>query len=119
MDDKKNIKTENRPWGHYDVLLTDPTCQVKRIEVAPGGRLSYQTHSKRTEVWVITAGQGTVTLNGQTSPHKPGDTIHIPLGAPHRIANTGTTPLIFIEIQRGDYFGEDDIHRIEDDYQRA
>ncbi len=113
------LENEIRPWGHYDVLLQESFCKVKRIEVAPNSRISYQTHSKREEVWVIVHGSGIVTLNGHIQTHKPGDIIHIPTGAAHRIANPHATPLVFIEVQRGAYFGEDDIHRIEDDYHRV
>ncbi len=112
-------ENETRPWGHYDVLLQETFCKVKRIEVAPNSRLSYQTHSKREEVWVIVTGTGIITLNGNTQAYGPGAIVHIPTGTAHRIANPEKKPLVFIEIQRGEYFGEDDIHRIEDDYNRV
>ena len=112
--------TENsiRPWGHYDVLLDTDYCKVKQITVKPNQRLSYQRHEKREEYWTIVKGQATVTLNDKETVLSEGQQIHIPLQANHRIANKFSEPLIFIEIQRGSYFGEDDIMRIEDDYGR-
>ena len=80
-------ENETRPWGHYDVLLQETFCKVKRIEVAPNSRLSYQTHSKREEVWVIVTGTGIITLNGNTQAYGPGAIVHIPTGTAHRIAN--------------------------------
>lgn len=87
--------------------------------VYPGGRLSYQYHHQRAEVWTIVSGVGRITLEGTINDFAAGETAIIPLRAKHRIENSLTTPLIFIEVQYGAYFGEDDIVRIEDDYQRA
>ncbi|NBV42706.1 cupin domain-containing protein [bacterium] len=106
------------PWGRWEVLLDSQECKVKRISVQPGHRLSYQKHHHRAETWVVVAGKALVTLDGDTREYQTGDVIQIPLGAAHRVANPGTEPLLFIEIQRGDYFGEDDIIRLEDDYGR-
>ena len=108
-----------RPWGSYTVLDEGPTYKVKRIEVLPGCRLSYQKHFRRSEHWMTVAGHARVTLNDREILLDPGATIDIPTGASHRVENPGSTILVFIEIQRGDYFGEDDIVRIQDDYGRA
>lgn len=107
-----------RPWGHYDILLEADDCKVKRIKVYPGGKLSYQYHFKRNEVWTIVSGTGIFTLNGVNTICGPGDTLVIPTLAKHMIENTGEEPLIFVEVQRGSYFGEDDIVRINDIYGR-
>lgn len=107
-----------RPWGEYFVLDDSPTHKVKRIVVKPGGRLSYQYHHRRSEVWTIVCGEALITLDGIEKNFKAGEVAQIPLGAKHRIQNPGTEKLIFIEVQLGDYFGEDDIVRIEDDYNR-
>jgi mannose-6-phosphate isomerase len=107
-----------RPWGQYWVLEDAKTHKVKRIEVNPGGRLSYQYHSKRSEVWTIVQGVGRVTLDGEEKDYRPGQVVKIPQGTKHRIANPGNEPCVFIEVQYGTYFGEDDIVRIEDDYDR-
>ena len=108
-----------RPWGTYEVLTTSDTHQVKRIVVRPGQRLSYQTHEQRSEYWVIVAGTGTITLDGQDAMCLAGDAFIVDQNMPHRIANTGTEELVFIETQLGLYFGEDDIVRLEDDFGRA
>jgi mannose-6-phosphate isomerase len=113
-----NVMKDHRPWGSYTVLEEQPTYKVKRIDVLPGQRLSYQKHEKRSEHWVIVAGRAIVTLEGKDVGLSPGQSIDIPRGAPHRIANPGTALLTIIEIQSGDYFGEDDIIRLEDDYGR-
>ena len=109
----------NTPWGRWETLLTEPQYQVKRITVKPGKRLSYQTHAKRGEHWIVVQGEALVTLDGRALRLKPGQSIDIPVKAAHRAANEGSRDLVFIEIQRGDYFGEDDIVRLEDDYGRA
>jgi mannose-6-phosphate isomerase len=109
-----------RPWGTYTVLSDDaPDHKVKRIVVYPGKRLSYQQHARRAEHWFFVAGQARVTLNGQVTTLEPGQSIDIPQGAAHRVANEGTDDVVFIEVQQGSYFGEDDIVRLEDDFGRA
>lgn len=108
-----------RPWGKYWVLEDVATHKVKRIEVDPDGRLSYQYHHKRSEVWTIVSGIGRVTLDGETKDYQVGEVIQIPQGVKHRIENPFEEPCVFIEVQHGTYFGEDDIVRIEDDYNRA
>jgi mannose-6-phosphate isomerase len=109
-----------RPWGNYTVLDDDaPDHKVKRLVVHPGKRLSYQRHSKRAEHWFIVSGTAIVTLDGKQIELHPGEAIDIPLEGAHRIANEGDTDVVFIEVQHGTYFGEDDIVRLEDDYGRV
>jgi mannose-6-phosphate isomerase len=112
------MEHDKRPWGEYWVLEDAPTHKVKRIQVNPGGRLSYQYHYKRAEVWTIVQGIGRITLNGEVRDYHPGETILIPQGDKHRIENPSSEPCVFVEVQHGSYFGEDDIVRIEDDYNR-
>lgn len=112
------MEHDHRPWGSYYVLEDAKTHKVKRIEVKPKGRLSYQYHYKRSEVWTMVSGEAIVTLDGKTIPLKAGDVIEIPKKAKHRVENPGTETLVFIEVQLGSYFGEDDIVRLEDDYNR-
>jgi len=107
------------PWGYWEVLLDEPDYKVKRIRVDPGRRLSYQRHKKRREHWVVAAGNPTVTLEGVDTDLAPGQAVDIPEGAAHRLANRGETAAVIIEVQLGEYLGEDDIERIEDDYGRA
>ena len=114
-----SIESEQRPWGRFFVLHDEPTYKLKRIEVDPGGRLSYQDHYKRAEAWTIVEGTGTITLDGVVKDYITEETILIPQGVKHRIENKGTQKVVFIEVQTGTYFGEDDIVRIEDDYNRA
>lgn len=108
-----------RPWGYYRVLDDGSDCKVKRIVVYPGKRLSLQRHQKRDEHWYILAGKASVILDQNRLDLGPGQCVDIKRGAAHRIENTGSDPVIFIEVQTGDYFGEDDIERIEDDFGRA
>lgn len=109
---------ELRPWGRYEILRNTPTFKSKVIEVLPNEQLSYQSHSHREEHWIVTQGQGEVILNDHVIPVQAGAYVKIPLGAKHRIKNTGHHKLEFIEVQLGTYFGEDDIVRYQDDYQR-
>ena len=113
------MEHEIKPWGQYWVLEDAVTYKVKRIEVNPGGRLSYQYHSQRAEVWTIVEGIGRITLEGKVSDHTAGEVISIPMGAKHRIENPTDKKCVFIEVQHGTYFGEDDIVRLEDDYDRS
>jgi mannose-6-phosphate isomerase len=108
-----------RPWGSYEVLAHGERYQLKRIVVLPGRRLSYQRHARRAEHWFVVAGQGEVLLDGDKIPLQPGDAIDIPVGAAHRMSNPGASELVFIEVQTGSYFGEDDIVRLEDDFGRV
>ena len=116
---KNSAETDHRPWGYYTVLADEPDHKVKRIVVYPGKRLSLQKHQKRSEHWFVVSGQGIVTLDGQRLNKKCGESVNIPCGSSHRIENTGTVDLNFIEVQTGEYFGEDDIERLEDDYGRS
>jgi mannose-6-phosphate isomerase len=110
---------DERPWGNFQVLDEGAGYKVKRIVVLPGKRLSYQKHAERSEHWMVVAGRGTVTLDGRETPVAIGQTVDVPEGTAHRIENTGDQNLVFIEIQRGSYLGEDDIVRLQDDYGRA
>ena len=110
---------DRRPWGSFTVLDEGEGYKVKRIEVLAGKRLSYQRHARRAEHWMIVNGTGKVTLDGREIMVPAGETIDIPIGAAHRIENPGAETLIFIEIMRGDYLGEDDITRLEDDFGRT
>ena len=117
-DDKRN--SEERPWGSFHILDEGENYKVKRIEVFPGKRLSYQRHARRSEHWFVTGGIAKVTLNDREILVKSGESIDIPVGAKHRVENPeASQKLIFIEIQTGDYFGEDDIERFEDDFGRT
>lgn len=107
------------PWGDWFVLDGQEDYKVKRIEVFPGKRLSYQKHFRREEHWHIVRGQARVTIDGQDFLLGEGECIRVAREALHRIENTGKDPLVFIEVQKGDYFGEDDIVRVEDDFNRV
>ena len=107
-----------RPWGRYFILEESKIHKVKRIEVSPGKRLSYQRHKFRAEHWFIIQGEGMVTLDGEKRKVLFGDSIDVGIGQLHRIENTSDVELIFIEVQTGTYFGEDDIERVEDDFGR-
>ncbi|HEY7544145.1 MAG TPA: phosphomannose isomerase type II C-terminal cupin domain [Blastocatellia bacterium] len=110
---------DRRPWGSFTVIDEGRDYKVKRIEVLPGKRLSYQKHARRAEHWMIVQGLARVTLDGEIIDVETGGTIDIPVGGAHRVENPGDEDLIFIEIQRGDYLGEDDITRLQDDYGRV
>ena len=112
-------RENHRPWGYYEVLEDEPEHKVKRIVVHPDQRLSLQMHHRRAEHWLIIGGEGLVTLDDDEILVPCGQAIDIPRGARHRIRNPGSEPLVFIEVQTGDYFGEDDIVRFEDDYGRS
>lgn len=110
---------DRRPWGTFEVLDDQQGYKVKRMTVDPGQRLSYQRHARRAEHWVVVEGLAVVTLDGAPNELRVGDSIDIPLGAAHRVENPGEAALVFVEVQTGDYFGEDDIVRLEDDYGRT
>lgn len=110
---------ESRPWGYFIVLEDRETHKLKRIVVNSGGMLSYQSHTKRMEIWTIISGEGTFILDGISQTVTPGVVCRIPRGAKHRIINKSDKPLEFIEVQLGEYFGEDDIVRYQDEYNRV
>ncbi len=112
------LDADNRPWGRWEEYLNEEGYRVKRIIVNPGGRLSLQKHAHRSEFWVIVAGEGIFSLDGEDIPVTIGDTVLIPAGGVHRIKNCGEASLIIIETQLGLCL-EDDIERLEDDYGRA
>ena len=116
---EKSRATEERPWGRFTVLDEGTDYKVKRIEVLPGKRLSYQKHSKRSEHWVIVEGTGRVILGHHQIITEVGHTVDVPVETPHRVENIGRGNLVFIEVQRGSYLGEDDIVRLQDDFGRA
>ena len=107
-----------RPWGEYEILLDEKDVKVKRIRVKPNSRLSYQYHHKKQEQWTVVSGNLTIVLDDEKVFRSPGESIKIPLGARHRAWNETDEDVVFIEVQTGTYFGEDDIVRIEDDYNR-
>jgi len=109
---------EVRPWGYFQILCKIGQAQVKLIEVKPGLRFSLQKHLKRHEMWTVLCGEGVVTVDGKESRVGPKSKIEVPLGSVHRMKNCSSTPLQFIEVQFGDYLGEDDIVRLEDDFGR-
>lgn len=111
-------KFDRRPWGTFTVLDEGENFKVKRIEVLPGKRLSYQKHAQRAEHWAVVQGTAKVTLDDREIEVKTGEAIDIAIGSAHRVENPGDELLIFIEVQRGNYLGEDDIVRLQDDFGR-
>ena len=111
--------SETRPWGSWHVLDEGEGYKIKRIEVNPRSRLSYQTHQHRAELWIVVSGIATYVVEGESIVARPGDMVSIEVGDAHRIANEHDEPLVVIEIQRGSYTGEDDIVRLADDYGRV
>ena len=109
----------HRPWGSYEPIDQGPGYQVKRIRVRPGGRLSLQKHRHRAEHWVVVQGRARVTCDDRVFDLSPNESTYIPLGAVHRLENPFQDPLYLIEVQSGDYLGEDDIIRLEDVYGRT
>jgi mannose-6-phosphate isomerase len=117
-EDKEDL--DERPWGRFFILDESNSFKVKRIEVLPEKRLSYQRHRRRAEHWFVVHGTAKVTLNGAEILVRAGEDINIEVGDAHRVENPDTAELlVFIEIQTGDYFGEDDIERLEDDFGRS
>ncbi len=121
IDVQNSVRTvDHRPWGSFTILDEGDGYKVKRIEVLPGKRLSYQRHSRRSEHWYIVSGTAKVTLNGNEILVQTGGALDIKAGDDHRVENPeGNGLLIFIETQTGDYFGEDDIVRLDDDFGRV
>jgi len=110
--------TAHRPWGTYTVLEDTPGYKIKRIEVKPGRRLSLQKHYHRNEHWIVVSGTATVTVGNETKLIRPNESTYIKMGEVHRLENEGKIPVILIEAQVGEYTGEDDIVRIDDDFKR-
>ncbi len=110
---------ETRPWGAFYVLDEQTGFKVKRITVNPAGRLSLQSHKHRSEHWTVVNGTATVTVDDAVLTLSRGQSVDIPLGAKHRLENLGTRQVDIIEVQFGDYLGEDDIIRYDDIYNRA
>ena len=107
-----------RPWGKYHKFHQEPGVWVKRVEVNPQCRLSLQKHQHRSEKWIVVAGVGVAHVNGKDIAVEPGVVVDVPLGAVHRIGNTGTQQLVFIEVACGKQLTEEDIVRLQDDYAR-
>jgi mannose-1-phosphate guanylyltransferase/mannose-6-phosphate isomerase len=110
--------TEYRPWGSYTILEDSAFYKVKRLSVLPSKRLSYQLHYHRNEHWIVVSGTAIIVIEGTEKLLRSGESIYVPSGQRHRLANPGKLPLEVIEIQNGEYLGEDDIVRFEDDYER-
>ncbi|MBU1658139.1 mannose-1-phosphate guanylyltransferase/mannose-6-phosphate isomerase [bacterium] len=110
--------TGHRPWGTYTILEDSPGYKIKRIEVKPGKRLSLQKHFHRNEHWIVVSGTATVTVGDETRLVRPNESTYIKMGELHRLSNEGKIPVVLIEAQVGEYTGEDDIVRIEDDFKR-
>ena len=108
----------HRPWGTYEVLIDENNYKLKRIVVKPGKRLSLQKHFHRNEHWIVVSGTATVTVGNETKLIRPNESTYIKMGEIHRLANEGKIPVVLIEAQVGEYTGEDDIVRIEDDFNR-
>jgi len=110
---------EERPWGSWLVLDVGEGYKVKRLTVTPQKRLSYQTHSQRTEFWIIVQGVATCLIDGRTVVARVGECVDVGIGVAHRIANEHDEDLVIVEVQRGSYTGEDDIVRLADDFGRV
>jgi len=108
-----------RPWGYFEVLSDAPNHKVKRIVVEPGGILSLQRHKQRSEHWFVVSGKGIASIDGKDYSVQNGSTVDIPSKKTHRLENSSTENLVIIEVQTGEYFGEDDIERLEDKYGRT
>jgi len=119
QDSDNSPRFDRRPWGTFTVLDEADGFKVKRIEVLPGKRLSYQKHAQRAEHWVVVQGTARVTLDDRDILVAAGEAIDIAIGAAHRVENPGNETLVFIEVQRGGYLGEDDIVRLQYDFGRV
>ena len=113
------VVEESRPWGSFRVLYESDDCKVKIIEVGPGHRLSYQRHRKRAERWTVINGEATVVIDDEVSTCGKGSVVVVEKMQKHRLINESEEVLRIIEVQIGDYFGEDDIERFSDDYGRT
>lgn len=115
---KNYLYEEERPWGKFIVIDEEIDYKIKKLVVNPGKRLSYQYHKQRSESWTIIQGKALVTINDVEDIHEAGQLIKINETVKHRIENIGNDNLVLIEVQTGRYFGEDDIVRLEDDFNR-
>jgi mannose-1-phosphate guanylyltransferase / mannose-6-phosphate isomerase len=118
-DAYKLHRTVARPWGTYTVLEEGPNFKIKRIEVRPGASLSLQMHHHRSEHWIVVSGAAKVVNGEQDIFLRTNESTFIPAGHKHRLENPGKLPLVLIEVQSGDYLGEDDIVRFQDVYGRC
>jgi mannose-1-phosphate guanylyltransferase len=109
----------HRPWGKFETLIDDNGYKIKRIVVKPGKRLSLQKHFHRNEHWIVVSGTATVTVGDETKLIRPNESTYIKMGEIHRLSNEGKIPVILIEAQVGEYTGEDDIIRVDDDFKRG
>lgn len=115
-----SLEEFQKPWGTYTNILDNEMCKVKVIAIKPQCQPSYQYHHKRSEHWIVVQGEGVVTIDDVTRVVKKNDSIFVKIGQKHRIKNTSKNEnLVFIEVQTGTYFGEDDIVRVEDDFGRV
>ena len=114
-----SIYSENRPWGSFTVLDEGEGFKVKRISVTPGHKLSLQYHHRRSEHWTVVQGEASVTVGEDIKKVKVNESVYIPLKEKHALANEGEELMQLIEVQVGDYLGEDDIIRLEDRYGRV
>jgi len=108
-----------KPWGSYQNLMDEEYTKVKKIVVKPGEAPSYQYHFKRSEIWVIVKGTAQIKIDDEVHYYRVGDIVFIPKESKHQILNSGNEDVVFVEIQLGEYFGEDDIVRLEDKYGRV
>lgn len=111
--------TEIRPWGSFTVLEEGRNYKIKRIEVKPGNRLSLQMHHHRSEHWIVVSGTARVTCGDNETLLLTNQSTYVPACTNHRLENPGVVPLVLIEVQNGEYLGEDDIVRYQDDYSRV
>jgi len=118
-DESKVHRQVHRPWGSYEGIDAGTRFQVKRLSVKPGAQLSLQMHHHRAEHWVVVKGTARVTCGDRVFNLHENESTYIPMGEKHRLENPGNIPLEVIEVQSGDYLGEDDIVRFEDDYDRV
>ena len=114
----ENLLTEKRPWGSFTTLEEVPGYKIKRIEVNPGHRLSLQMHYHRSEHWIVVSGTAKVTCGDKEKILGANESTYVPQCTSHRLENPGVIKLILIEVQNGEYLGEDDIVRFQDDYSR-
>lgn len=115
---KSSTTTDIRPWGSFTILDEGPGYKIKRIEVNPGHRLSLQMHYHRSEHWIVVSGTARVTCDDREAILCSNQSTYVPQTKVHRLENPGVIPLVVIEVQNGDYLGEDDIIRFQDDYTR-